>query len=288
MKLVHAIILATVLAGCSSKPSDDASGQPTPRVTQTVTASPTPTESPTPDVTHYRMMTVVAGHADVTFVVGLNGNTVGTLNGDTNGDLTPSVLPGDNAVVVSWTQAHPLKSGEKATLTIERQIPGQDDWTTVYSRVVDATTKIKEAKGTFAHEALGDNSATSGTLEGSSGGGYNPSGMNGGGNTSGSNSTTGSGGGANMTTGANGSAGANTTGGGTNTTAGGNSSSGSNVSGGANMTTPGNLSRSGTNSTTGANLTQPPRPAMTPAGGMNTTGTIPGRGAAGNTSPITP
>ncbi|MBN9419467.1 hypothetical protein ABS71_19250 [bacterium SCN 62-11] len=282
MKLVHAIILATALAGCSSKPSDDASGQPTPRVTQTVTASPTPTETPTPDVTHYRMMTVVAGHADVTFVVALNGNTVGTLNGDTNGDLTPSVLPGDNAVVVSWTQAHPLKSGEKATLTIERQIPGQDDWTTVYSRVVDATTKIKEAKGTFAHEALGDNSATGATMEGSSGGGYNPSGMNGGGNTTDSNTITGSGGGANMTNGANVS-------GGTNTTTGNHSSSPSNITSGANQTTPGNLSRTtGSNSTTGSNLTQAPRPAMTPPGGTNTTGTIPGRGAAGNTSPITP
>lgn len=282
MKVVHALILATALAGCSSKPSDDATGQPTPRVTQTVTASPTPTETPTPDVTHYRMMTVVAGHADVTFVVALNGNTVGTLNGDTNGDLTPSVLPGDNAVVVSWTMAHPLKSGEKATLTIERQIPGQDDWTTVYSRVVDATTKIKEAKGTFAHEALGDNSATGGTMEGSSGGGYNPGGMNGAGN------TTGSSGSGNTTTNSNASGGVNATGGGTNGTAGSNPSSGANISGAANATTPGNLSRSGSNSTTGANLTQPPRPVMTPSGGTNTTGTIPGRGAAGNTSPITP
>ncbi|MBX3170733.1 MAG: hypothetical protein KF760_25230 [Candidatus Eremiobacteraeota bacterium] len=168
MKLMPVLMLAAVLAGCSSKPPDEAGGQPTPRVTQTVTASPTPAETPTPEATHYRMLTLMAGHADVTFVVALNGNTVGTLNGDTNGDLTPSVLPGDNSVVVSWTLAHPLKSGEKATLTIERRIPGQDGWTTVFSRVVDSTTKIKEARGTFANEAIGDNSALEGSSNGSS------------------------------------------------------------------------------------------------------------------------
>lgn len=165
MRVVHSLMLAALLAGCSSKPADEASARPTPQVTQTVTASATPTQTATPAVTHYRMLTVVAGHADVTFTVSLNGNTVGTLNGDSNGDLTPSVLPGDNSVVLTWTKAHPLKATEKATLTIERQIPGQDDWTTVYSRVVDSTTTIKEAKGTFTHEALGDNSASGGTLE---------------------------------------------------------------------------------------------------------------------------
>ncbi len=282
MKLVHALILAAAVAGCSSKPSEDATGQPTPRVTQTVTATPTPTETPTPDVTHYRMMTVVAGKADVTFKVALNGNTVGTLNGDTNGDLTPSVLPGDNAVVVSWSQAHPLKSGEKATLTIERQIPGQDDWTTVYSRVVDSSTKIKEAKGTFTHEAMGDNSASGATLEGSSGGGYSPANSStspsGGGNSSLNNGTTGG-----NVSGANGTSGSNMTAG--NTTTGSNSSTATNMTGGGNISGA-NVSRPGTNSTTGANLTQPPRPVNTP--GSSPTGTLPGRGAAGNTSPFTP
>lgn len=260
MKLLHALLLAAVVAGCSSKPSDEASGQPTPRVTQTVTVSPTPTETPTPEVTHYRMLTVVVGQADVTFVVALNGNTVGTLNGDTNGDLTPSVLPGDNSVEVSWTQGHPLKAGQKATLSMERQIPGQDGWTTVFSRVVDSTTKVKEAKGIFANEAVGDNTASGGTTDGSSGGGYNPANVTGGSNVTGA---------ANSTTAGNG------TGGGSNTSA-----------PGSNLTTSANSTRNGTNSTTGANLTQPPRPAISP--GSSPTGTIPGRGAAGNTSPMTP
>ena len=243
MRLVHALMLAAVLAGCSSKASDD-SVRPAPRVTQTVTASPTPSDTPTADVTHYRMLTVLAGHADVTFVVAMNGNTVGTLNGETNGDVTPSVLPGNNTVVVSWTSAHPLKAGEKATLTIERQIPAQDGWTTVFSRAVDSTTRIKEARGTFSNEAIGDNSAAGGTLEGSSGGGYSPA-----------NSTSGSTSGSNATAGTNGTVGTNST-------------------TGSNLTTAANSSRSVGNSTTGANLSQP--------------GTLPGRGAAGNTSPMTP
>lgn len=150
-----------VLAGCSSEPAEEAS----PRPTQTVAVTPTATETPSPEVTHYRMLTMAAAKADVTFVVALNGNTVATLNGDTEGDLTPSVLPGDNAVVLSWTQARPLREDQKATLTIERQIPGQNDWTTVYSRAVDSGTKVKEAKGSFTNEAMGDNSASGGTLE---------------------------------------------------------------------------------------------------------------------------
>jgi len=247
LKLVHALVLAAVLAGCSSHSERD-SGQPAPRVTQTVTATPTPTDTPTADVTHYRMMTVVQGHADVTFVVALNGNTVGTLNGNTNGDLTPSVLPGDNTVAVSWTLAHPLKSDDKATLTIERQIPAQDGWTTVYSREVDFTTKVKDAKGTFANEAMGDNSAAEGTLDTSTGGGDTPANSSTGSNvpipSSGSNV-----GGSNISTGSNVTGGPNTT-------------TGSNTTGGSNPTTGSNATR-GTNTTTGANLTQP-RPAISP------------------------
>jgi hypothetical protein len=101
------------------------------------------------------MLTVLAGHADVTFVVAMNGNTVGTLNGETNGDVTPSVLPGNNTVVVSWTTAHPLKAGEKATLTIERQVPAQDGWTTGFLASSRFHTRIKEARGTFSNEAIG-------------------------------------------------------------------------------------------------------------------------------------
>lgn len=172
MKHAHALIFSIALVGCNSRPSQEASGRPTPRVTQTVTASPSETPLPSPEVTHYRLLTVIAGHADITFTLVLNGNTVGTLNGDTNGDLTPSILPGDNSVAVSWTTAQPLKESEKATLSIERQIPGQDDWTTVYSRAVDAKTTVKAAKGTFSHEAIGDNSSTNGDAD--TGGGHTP------------------------------------------------------------------------------------------------------------------
>lgn len=157
--------LVAALVGCSSKPATQPEPTTTPSVARTLSLSPTPSDAPTPEVTHYRMLTVTAGQADVTFVVALNGATLGTLNGDTNGDVTPSVRPGDNSVVVSWSQAHRLLVTQKATLTIERKIPGQSDWTTVYSRVVDSRTKVREAKGRFTHEALGDNSASGGSLE---------------------------------------------------------------------------------------------------------------------------
>ncbi|MFN8609665.1 MAG: hypothetical protein U0931_19150 [Vulcanimicrobiota bacterium] len=160
---VYSLMLAAALVGCSSDAERLASDQPTPRVTQTVTASPTPTETATPDVTHYRLTTTMTGHPDVTFTIALNGNTIGTLNGENNSDVTPSVLPGDNAVVLSWTSDRPLQTNQKARLAIERKIPGQDAWTTVFAREVDGRTRVKQAGGHFTNEAIGDNSAIEAT-----------------------------------------------------------------------------------------------------------------------------